>query len=416
MPNNILKMTFNEAIPVGGYVSFDLDGSPINETYVVARSGSGEVTADVTVEKTAHNLKTSLDLDFGSDLTVGYSGNTLTVYSKNLSHSFTNPASSHDVTFGFEENSEIEVSGISGSNYLINNDIIMTLNSNVNVDYYELSLTNLTNGNNTGIFRMYTKQTSNELNINLSPIIKGIFSEPEADNSYSTGSTTVNLNRITITIQKDGSENSYTTTKNFIRGGNRTNDTNQSLAITVTNTFNTWLQPANKIPTWTGYPIAGYRLNSNNTITKVLTSSLPSGILDARRSTGCYPVYVKFLNQKGGYSYWLFESGKEGEQNNHLGSFIRNNKVDDLGSEADSTLQLYSKVHKDYIGLIKDLCVSSEIYVYHAAMTKAAKPNQFIRAFLDRNSTLIDENKKAYAVNIKLDFDYRFNPSLLWSN
>ena len=68
------------------------------------------------------------------------------------------------------------------------------------------------------------------------------------------------------------------------------------------------------------------------------------------------------------------------------------------------------------MGIIKDLCVSSEIYVYYNTATETRTANEFIRAVLDRNSIMIDENKRASAVSIKLDFDYRFNPSLVWSN
>lgn len=408
MPNNILYATFNEPIPVGGTVSFDLNGIGYVEQYVVLRGGAGQVTADPTTDKTSDNYKTSLNLDHNSVLTAGRTGNTITIASKNLSHEFTNPASTHDVTFTFGENTEILVYGDSGNNFLINNDIIWQINSAADVVYYEVSFTNITNGNTTGVFRLYTKETSNVKEINLSPIIKSIFSYPEALNTYTDSAPTNNLNTISISITKNDSTNTYTVVRNFIRGGNRTNETNQSLSLTVTADFDTWLQPADKIPAWNGYPIAGYRLNINNAIRKVVQGLLPDGILDYQRVKSCHPLYVKFLNQKGGYSYWLFETEKESESNESLGGYIRNNRVDDLGNIANSNISAWAKVPSAYIGLIKDLIISPEIYIY--------RDGSFVRTLSGRNTIVEDDNKRAYQVTIKFEMQYRFDPAVVWYN
>lgn len=417
MANNVLRITFNEPIPVGGTLSFKHDTDTILNTYVLNRAGAGEVTANNTVEKTAANLRTALNLDYPDRFNITYAGNYLTIESRDQALGFSDGTSSHNVTFGYSERTTIQSTGLTGDNYLINNPIILNLESAIDIDYFELSLENLTNQENTGLIRVYADD-NNEAYVDLSPFIKGVFMYPQANQDYSNptapGNTRVaSSNKIKITIQAGGT--STTITKMFIRGGRRTNNTNQTLPITTLSDFTTWMMPSDKIPYWTGYPISGYTLESTG-ITKKYQSQLPAGILDTRRASGCNQVYIKFLNQKGGYSYWLFESGKEQEQNTNLGSFIRNQKVDDLGNEANSTMQLYSKVPREYMGILKDLCVSSEVYVYYNTATETRTANEFIRAVLDRNSIMIDENKRASAVSIKLDFDYRFNPSVVWSN
>lgn len=408
MANNVMRMTFNEAIPVGGTLNFLYDGNAVDNDYVMLRSGAGEVTANAAVEKTAFFTKEALTLDYPSDFDVQYSGNQLTVVSKDLNKSFTGGTSSNNVTFEYSERTTLSLSGLNGNNYLINNDIIIDINSTVETSYFTLTFENLTNQQNSGVIRVYTNDTLQTQTLNISPIIKSLFSYPSASTNYSGLSivTEKNSNRIKITINTADGLNLYTTTKYFIRAGNRTNDTNQTLPITVDANYNTWLTPVPKIPVWNGYNVAGYKLGSTGLILKEVI--LPDGIIDNRRSKGCNELYVKFLNQKGGYSYWLFDSEKETESNINLGSFIRDNKVSDLGNESESSMMAYGKIPSEYFPLIKDLIISPEIYVL--------RDGEYIRVLSDRNSVTEDLNKRAYRVTIKFDLDYRFNPSILWSN
>ena len=115
-----------------------------------------------------------------------------------------------------------------------------------------------------------------------------------------------------------------------------------------------------------------------------------------------------YLLQSGGYSTWLFESHTDNESNNNLGGFVRNNKADDLGNEADNKLTLNAKIPKQFRELASDLIVSPEIY--------ALRDGIFVRCRSVRNSIAYDNIKRSYNVTINLELDYRFNPSLLWSN
>ena len=166
--------------------------------------------------------------------------------------------------------------------------------------------------------------------------------------------------------------------------------------------------PTTKLPVWIGYETAEYYIDNQNLILKRLLADVSIANIEERRTKGCNEVYVKFLNQNGGYSNWLFESHSNIENNNNQGGFIRNNLVDDLGNETDFKLQLESKVPKAFKQLILDLIISPEIYALIEGL--------YIRVRSGRNSMEYDNIKRSYATKINLEVDNRFNPSLLWSN
>lgn len=404
MANSRIRININEAIPVGGVVSFQIDNTTISYEWVVTRSGLGEVTAASTISATIANLMNAINADHPTLLTATYpgTGNALFVESVSQFSYFSNgQADELNVTFTYINTVRvIGAVGFSGNNYLINNDIIMDLASSANISVMTLQFNNLTTQELTPVFRIYPY--SNLASVNLSPIIKGIFSYPEASADYSTPNQQVRTtNEIRITVNFPDNSNPTYITKNYVRGGNRTNDTNQTIAN------GTWLTPSDKIPVWSGYPVAGYYLDSN-VITKKLLASIPANKIDTRRRKGCNELYVKFLNQMGGYSYWLFDSQNESESNINQGAYIRNNRVEDLGNESENKMTAYGKIPREYIGLIKDLIVSPEILIYDSG--------NWVRVLSGKNTITEDYNKRAYSVKINFDLEYRFNPSLLHSN
>ena len=103
-----------------------------------------------------------------------------------------------------------------------------------------------------------------------------------------------------------------------------------------------------------------------------------------------------------------FRSKNELESNVNLGGFVRNNLVDDLGNESNSTIQAMGKIPAEYAYYINDLIVSPEIYVL--------LDGSWVRVRSKNNSVSVNQTKRSYQVTINYDVDYRFNPSLLWSN
>ncbi len=297
----------------------------------------------------------------------------------------------------------ITVTGLSSDRYLINNKIIIELSSDVRVDRFTITFLNTNNTKSSSNIVVYPSPVAGTAQLNISPIIKSLFEYPaDADGYVIPNQLTKNANNITITVTSTGHE-PVAITKTFIRGGKKGKHKNLTLSA------NAVCRPAALLPIWTGYDTANYVLNGSNEIVKKLLSSVDLADRDYRRVRSCNGLYVKFLNQLGGYCHWLFESYSETESNNNLGSFERDNNVDDLGNESNSKLKMYSKVPAEYKGYVKDLIVSPEIYAMN-------DEGVFVRVLSARNSFEIDKNKRSYNVTINMDIENSFNPSLLWSN
>lgn len=279
------------------------------------------------------------------------------------------------------------MTGLESNGYYINNEIWIRLTSYSGNLYFTLRIDNGQGG--IMVQRIYA-DVSGSARVNISPIIKALFNENST------------VQQFTITRIISGNNNSLSITKKFIRGGIRTTETNASA------TASTWLTPSEKFPVFSGFPIQFYYLTNDYNRQEFLQQDVPESLLDLRNTRGCNGMYIRFLNQLGGYSYWFFESHSFIESSSNLGGFISDNQVNDLGNEEETTIKCFSKFPKEYKGLAKDLIVSQDISYYHSG--------NFIRIRNSKNSIETDNNKRAYGVTLKFDIDYRFNPSLLWSN
>lgn len=304
----------------------------------------------------------------------------------------------------------ISVSGLSSDRYLINNEINAEITSDITTIYYKTIITNLSNQQvSTGLISYPYFNSS--VRLSLQSVIKSLFDYPsDTDNYIIVDQIVPNSNKFKIQIyynppDEEGNPTSevlgYETTKTFIRGGKRTTLTNQTISNGI-------IRITDKLPVWVGYDTADYYLDTQSLIRKIILAQVPAEQIDYRRTKGCNETYVKFLNQNGGYSNWLFESHTNNESNTNQGGFIRNNNVDDLGNEADFKLNVWAKVPKDYKQIILDLIISPEIY--------AMIDGVMVRVRSGRNSMEYDNIKRSYATKITFEVDNRFNPSLQWSN
>lgn len=280
---------------------------------------------------------------------------------------------------------------LNGNGYLINNEIWFNVNADEDIVYFKFIYTNLANGKISTAFIAYADQTDNVF-INIQSVVKSLFNTPN-------GSTN-NSSKIQISITADTGDN-ITFTKDFVRGGNRVNETNQTISPNQT------LRLSQNLPVWSGFPAYDYFLSSSYVIQEQTLAEVSN--IDYRRIKGCNNIYLKFLNQKGGYSYWLFESYSEKEANTPLGYLVQpNNLLLDLGNQSKSDLQVYSKIPREYRQYAFDLIVSPDVYAYQNGAWK--------KIFMKSNNIERDNLKRVYTVNLNIDLNYRFNPSLLWSS
>lgn len=279
---------------------------------------------------------------------------------------------------------------LNNNGYFINNEIWFDITADLPVTYFRLVLMNLSNSKISTQFISYT-DTDNKVFVNIQSIVKSLFNVPNGG--------TNNATKIQISITTNEGTN-LTFIKDFVRGGKRVNDTNQTISPNQT------LRLAYNLPVWSGFPISDYFLSPSYLIEEKTLADVTN--IDYRRIKGCNNIYLKFLNQKGGYSYWLFESYSEKEQNTNLGYLVnsKTNNLLDLGNESKSDLQIYSKIPKEYRDYAKDIIVSPDIYAYQNGSWK--------KIFMKANSVEFDNIKKVYVTNLNIDLNYRFNPSLLW--
>lgn len=279
---------------------------------------------------------------------------------------------------------------LNNNGYFINNEIWFEITADLPVTYFRLVFMNLSNAKISTQFISYT-DPDNKVFVNIQSIAKSLFDVPNG--------ITNNATKIQISITTNEGTN-LTFTKDFVRGGKRVNDTNQTISPNQT------LRLAANLPVWSGFPISDYFLSSSYLIQEQLLADVTG--IDYRRIKGCNNIYLKFLNQKGGYSFWLFESYSEKEQNTNLGYLVnsKTNNLLDLGNESKSDLQIYSKIPKEYRDYAKDIIVSSDVYAYQNGAWK--------KIFMKSNSVEFDNIKKVYVTNLNIDLNYRFNPSLIW--
>lgn len=280
---------------------------------------------------------------------------------------------------------------LNSNGYFINNEIWFNINADSDVVYYKLIFTNLANAKISTQFISYADANDNSF-VNIQSVVKSLMNVPDGETNNST--------KIQISITANEGTN-ITFIKDFVRGGKRVNDTNQTISPNQT------LRLSEKLPVWSGFPVYDYFLSSGYVIQKQNLADVTN--IDYKRIKGCNNIYLKFLNQKGGYGYWLFESYSEKEQNQNLGYVVSpTNALVDLGNESKSDLQIFSKIPKEYRDYARDLIVSPDIYAYQNGTWK--------KIFSNNNNVEWDNIKKVYSVNLNISLNYRFNPSLLWSN
>lgn len=280
---------------------------------------------------------------------------------------------------------------LNGNGYLINNEIWFNISTDLPVVYFRMVFTNLGNSKISTQFTSYA-DVNNHVFVNIQSIVKSLMDVPNGETNNST--------KVQISITTNEGTN-LTFTKDFVRGGKRVNDTNQTISP------NQSLRPTTKLPVWSGFPIYDYFLSSLYVIQKLNLADVTD--IDYRRIKGCNNIYLKFLNQKGGYSYWVFESYTAKESGQNLGYVTgATNNIIDLGNENKSGLEAYSKIPKEYRDYALDFVCSPDVYAYQNGTWK--------KVFTNNNSVEYDNIKKVYSVNFNIGLYHRFNPSLLWSN
>lgn len=299
-----------------------------------------------------------------------------------------------------------------GNFYKINNDVVLEVPHHPDGVSYkaEVVLRNLVTGQYTAPLQAYFI-AGKSIKFNISALVKWLIGEPSETSDYLTLTPydiLTNYLKANVVVKRyyytPGSTvltyDVADVNKVFVRAGERVNKLNLTLSPGQI------LRPTVKLPVWPGYPTAEYTLAPTGEILK--NNNLNTVVnKEYRLVRGCNNAYVKFLNQDGGYSYWLFGSVKTNSDTTPLGSANVLTDVTDFGAKLDIDKELISRVEANYMPLILDLKDSPEVYLYTGA-------GEFTRVKLKGNTSKETNKNKVYEVTIKLEILTNYNPSLLW--
>lgn len=413
---NILKITFlspaqpDDRLFFKWTTDFGADFF-VSERFKEVRLYPGETTIGSDANSQALNYYNAFLQDYNSAnlWIVTINENVVTIRATNNSVFFDYGIESEIEFATFEFIPDSTVSGLSGNNYYINNDIYVHLSiSELNAIpvNYEVKITNAETQQNETV-KIYPKADGSVM-FNLSPALKSLFKKPEHNTSYQLEELTDNACRNVFnflfisryTISDVPFEDITTLTgKVFLRGGFIGNNSNIILSL------GTVLNSSEIMPYWSGYPVAEYKLLSSGISKNTFLDSIENKEL--RYFKGCNPTYLKFLNSKGGYSYWLFEGLTDNKGTSNLGYSNNFGKVTDFGNTVNPSIQLYSKVPARFYPLMLDLIESPEIYIYKSS-------NEWERIINNNNSLSRNEAKKSYEVKLNFERISNYKPSLLW--
>lgn len=322
----------------------------------------------------------------------------------------------------------MKIQGLANDWLLINNPIYMRIYDMAeNTSMVQMVLTTTIGGvESSRIFKYFP--FDNEIIFDLAPLIKSMYNKPSDNNNYSTQTNINTIQKFTIVFNGyvwNTSTNSYditttTYTKRFVRGGKFNYENNVQANIGN-------LQPSAVLPIWEGYPSAYYQLTNHpdGRINKIPIDTESDTFyfyteeikkLQIKSENG---AYIKFLNQNGGYSYWLFEVNETKLKTKNSDYYIRpypnsssqwqtrfdnSTQIVDLGNKTEKEISVSSVVHQEFIEIIEHLMYSHDVAIWIN--------NKWIKLLTSSNSMTYDNNKQVYDVSFSFDM-YTSNTNTL---
>ena len=302
----------------------------------------------------------------------------------------------------------MEIKGLEGNLYYIENKIVLKLKAVTKpLRSISLSVVNYANSKTVNLPLIYPG-ANQEIILDLSKIVKALFTLPQIGDDYTSATVQLNnqVNEITTTITalfEDGTNEIATFTRNYVRGGNFTHKTNQmAVAETI-------LSPIYDLPYWNNYPfsfckIVGGKMIKYNAISGLGAGSERAVLMPVK---SCDGAYIRFLNSKGGTSYWLFDGYNDMIDVYHYGDVDNLQRRVDLGSRSSVTMQVSGKVSDEHYLLMRDLITSPYIHLW--------KNEEWVQIYSDGNNKWQDPSgKRAHKVSYRFNFFKQNNRSLLW--
>jgi len=322
----------------------------------------------------------------------------------------------------------ITISGLNADRYLINNPIWVDFNNiSANTKYVIVSTAVLigagpaaTYGTPTSL-RFYPN-AARKIYFDLAELVKSFFPEPQHPDGYLANASLLGTNylKVKITIQSvltTGQAVTHTSyVKNFMRGGSESYRTNEILAVSAV------LKESSKLPRWAGYPLAKYALDTSANIRYYSIISAEETV--QRKVIGCNPVYIRFLNTKGGYSFWLFEQFELKKKSKKPDTVKDRTRTRSLGNETEWELIVESRVEAEYFATMRALAESPEVHAYgltskiFADLQASGKTvdiqHKFEPIINPGNSADVNSFEKVQSFKFSFDIPLTHNPRVIW--
>jgi len=261
------------------------------------------------------------------------------------------------------------VTGIESDLYYINNPILINIKAlDSRVNYLDMSISNINDSNNiivSNSLRIYPNTNKEIIDFNLSEVIKANFPRPKHPITTLANGTAINTNyvRFLINIQQrlttGGDGVLYSAYKTFLRGGK------DEQSLNVTASVGDTLKEGDNILIWGGLPVSRYYIDGNKKI--AISNIILATEIKQMKPIGCEPFYVRFLNSKGGYSFWYFPVWEKEKKTKSVGYVDRSRPRDgfSLGFESTHTVKAESKIRRENFELAEALISSPEVHVYN---------------------------------------------------
>lgn len=127
------------------------------------------------------------------------------------------------------------------------------------------------------------------------------------------------------------------------------------------------LTESERVPLWEGYPTMMAEIEGFEIIFRTI---LKPKEIEIMRTRSCNGIYFAWLNSKGGYSFWLFETWEfdvksEGaEMIDEFRHGYNYQAFQSTGSKAKYSLNVQSTIPERYFNHIRSLIASPDIWVY----------------------------------------------------
>lgn len=304
------------------------------------------------------------------------------------------------------------ITGLSLNRYLVNNPIWVDISDAP--ETIHLTFTAI-GQNTTPLISPYVIKTFNgKTSFDLSEIVKSMMNEPQHPDSLISGDILpFNSSAMTLRFQAVEDPDEVMLTKTFIRGGDATMESNVTLLA------NAVLKESEKIPVWEGLQSSKYYLNANNQI--VYTNILSNNEIDRQSVVSCNPLFLRFLNTRGGYSFWVFEEWQVSEKSNKTERIRRRGNPLDLGMEMGYELESTTRVNREYNATLSALVKSPEIYVHRIdtilnkrSSTEVGRFSDWTRIYNAGNSMSWNSFEEMNEYSFKFDLLFNNKPTLIW--